>query len=139
MTATRTPSPVDDAVGWTAVGVLGLGAASMFAQRVLDVGPAACALRAALGVPCPTCGLSTIVAQVARADVGGAVAHDPLGVVLLAALGVLTAVHLARLIGVGASLRFARPAWAVPLALGVLLAGRWALTLSGVVVLAPLP
>jgi len=125
----------DAALGWAAVGVLAVGGAGAFVQRVLEWGPLSCSLRAALGVPCPTCGLSTVAADLVRVDPAAALRRDPLGAALLVALAVVAVVHLVR--------TFVRPvvlpARAAAIGLVAIALAHWAATLSGVVHLAPLP
>jgi len=70
------------------------GAAMLAAGLALPVVPGhpslVCPLRALTGIPCPLCGLSTSVEATVRLDLGGALAANPLGIVLvLAALALL--------------------------------------------------
>ena len=125
----------DDVVGWSAIGVAGVGLSSMVLSRGLHLGPANCLLRTATGLPCPVCGMTTVAVRLLHLDPIGALRLDPVGVVLLVIIGVLAVRQFVRLAGRRVP-RLSWPwVWAVPLAA---LAMHWALTLSGVVTLAPL-
>ncbi len=54
-----------------------------------------CGLRAALGLPCPACGLTTAFAHAARGDVGASFRAQPFGLVLFAACAAAAIVGLA--------------------------------------------
>jgi len=88
------PTPVDLVAGWVAVGVAGVGSLAVFTQRVLHIGPQQCVLRSAFGVPCPICGLSRCGLALAHLDPLKALRSDPLGVVVLVALALVTAATL---------------------------------------------
>lgn len=127
-----------DVVGLVAAGTLAVGAVGALCQRVLHVGPQECVMRAAIGIPCPLCGLSTVGVKLTHLDLVGAVRHDPIGVTLLAVLALLAAAvlirpHLAQVARVP-RLRGAW-AWAVP---GAVVVAHWIATLSGAVMLAPI-
>ena len=72
-----------------------------------------CPLRAATGIPCPLCGMTTSVTATVRGDFGAALAANPAGVLAVAAAVVLLVSRRARTIRVPA------PVW------GLLLAGMW--------------
>ena len=129
------PHPGDDVVGWTAVGVIGVGGIAAFCQRALDVGPRNCVMRSAFGIPCPVCGLSTVAVRGLRLDVLGALRLDPIGVTLLAVIGVVATLQLVRSFSRRAPLIPWRWTLGVPV---VLMLAHWALTLDGVVTLSPL-
>ena len=124
-----------DVAGWVAAGTLAVGGAGALCQRVLHVGPRGCVLRAAIGLPCPLCGLSTVGVKLARLDLVGAIRHDLLGVALIAVLLAMAVSVVVRL----RLVRLPRPsgawAWGVPVAV---LTAHWIATLSGAVTLAPL-
>jgi putative exporter of polyketide antibiotics len=57
----------------------------------------ACPLRAATGIPCPLCGMTTSVEETVRLDLQEAVAANPAGVVAVAVALALLAVRPRRL------------------------------------------
>lgn len=61
---------------------IGLLAAGIALPLLGHPGPG-CLLRAATGVPCPLCGMSTSVASTVRGDLQEAVAATPVGVLLV--------------------------------------------------------
>jgi hypothetical protein len=65
-----------------AAGALLAGGAALAALPVHP--PFTCPLRAATGVPCPLCGMTTSVVETLRLDVADAVAANPGGVVAVA-------------------------------------------------------
>jgi hypothetical protein len=76
------PIPLDDRDLRTAAAAL-LGCAA--ARAALPGEPGLpCALRELTGVPCPLCGLTTSVTETVELDVGGAIAANPGGLVLVA-------------------------------------------------------
>lgn len=80
---------LDVVASWTMVGVVGVGSTAVLFQRVLEVGPQRCVLRAATGVPCPLCGLSRCGVALVRLDPIHALQSDPLGVLVLAVVAVV--------------------------------------------------
>lgn len=125
----------DDVVGWSAIGVAGVGLSSLVLSHGLHLGPANCLLRTAMGVPCPVCGMTTVAVRLVHFDPIGALRLDPVGVVLLVIIAVLALWQTVRLTGRSVP-RLSWPwVWVAPL---LALAAHWALTLSGVVTLAPL-
>jgi hypothetical protein len=56
-----------------------------------------CPLRALSGLPCPLCGLSTSVEETVRLHLGGALAANPLGVLLVLVALALLVLRPARL------------------------------------------
>ncbi len=64
---------------WPAVGLLAVG---VVLPLLGHPGPG-CLLRAATGVPCPLCGMSTSVASTVRGDLAEAVSATPAGAVLV--------------------------------------------------------
>lgn len=62
-----------------------------------------CPLRELTGIPCPLCGLTTSVTATVRFDVGGAIAANPGGLVLIV-LGIALLLGLGRQRAVGARL-----------------------------------
>ncbi|HEY5887532.1 MAG TPA: DUF2752 domain-containing protein [Acidimicrobiales bacterium] len=134
--STDDSGPAADVIGWSAVGIGAVGIVAVGSQRMLGLGPHACAARALLGVPCPVCGLSTSAAELAHGQLGRAIAADGLGVAFILTVAVLAGVHLARTIGVGRAAPL--PTVAGLVAAG-LLAAHWAATVTGLVTLTPLP
>lgn len=124
-----------DVLGWTAVGVAGLGATAYLFQRVLEIGPQQCLLRSSVGIPCPLCGMSTVTSRVLHGDVLGAMRLDTIGVAFLALVGVLAVLQLARAAGLT---RRTAPVRMAAVAGAGLLVGHWLATLTGVVELVPL-
>lgn len=133
--ATDDPGPAADVVGWSAVGIGAVGLVAVGSQRLLGLGPDACAARVLLGVPCPVCGLSTSAVELAHGHLGGAIAADGLGVAFILTVAVLAAVHLARNVGLRRVAPL--PPGSGLFALGLLLA-HWLATVTGAVTLAPL-
>ena len=72
-----------------------------------------CPLRAATGIPCPLCGMTTSVTATVRGDLGAALAANPAGVLAVIAAVVLLVSRRAR------TIRVPSPVW------GALLAGMW--------------
>ncbi len=124
-----------DILGWTAVGVVGVGGAAYLCQRVLEIGPQRCAMRQVAGIPCPICGLSTVVSRGVRGDVLGALRLDTFGTVLLAVVAALAVLQIVRSLGLTAKRIPMAPAMIA--SVGLLL-GHWVATLTGLVPLAPL-
>jgi hypothetical protein len=73
----------DQVAGLRFAGVLAGGAVA--AGSLLELG-VLCPLRRATGVPCPLCGLTTGVAEVAQGDVAASFASHPLALVAFALL-----------------------------------------------------
>ena len=77
------------------------GAAMLGAALVLPALPGhpgvACPLRAATGIPCPLCGMTTSVEDTVHLHVGRALAANPAGVVAVAAAVVLLVVRPRRI------------------------------------------
>lgn len=106
----------------------GLGAVVLAARTVsMPVPP--CPLRALTGIPCPGCGMTRTADAIVTGRLGEALATDAAAVLLLAAIAILAAIHLVRVV----IWRRPPPAvllgWAVPVVLGVLVAVHWATTL----------
>lgn len=76
-----------------------------------------CPLRAATGVPCPLCGMTTSVTAVTHLDFAGALAANPMGVVAVA-FGVYLLVRRPDQLGVSMPLVF------------IVLAGMWVFELN---------
>jgi hypothetical protein len=133
--STDDPGPAADVIGWSAAGITAVGLVAVGSQRLLGLGPDACAARVLLGVPCPVCGLSTSAVELAHGHFGGAIAADGLGVAFILTVTVLAAAHLARTVGVGRAPPL--PTGAGLVAAG-LLAAHWAATVTGLVALTPL-
>ncbi len=128
-------SDAQDVLGWTAVGVVGLGATAFLFQQVLEIGPQQCLLRSSLGFPCPLCGMSTVTRRVLHGDVLGAMRLDTIGVAFLALVGALALLQLARTAGLT---QRTAPVRSAAIAGVALLAGHWVATLTGMVELVPL-
>ena len=133
---TDDPASAADVIGWSAVGIAAVGVVAVGSQRLLGLGPDACAARALLGVACPVCGLSTSAVELAHGRLGAAIAADGLGVAFILTVAVLAAVHLARTVGVSRAAPL--PTGAGLVAAGLLVA-HWAATVTGLVALTPLP
>jgi hypothetical protein len=115
------------AVGQGAVTLAGLGVV-LLAGRAVSIHAPPCPLRSLTGVPCPGCGMTRTADAVISGQVGEALATDAAAVLLLVAIGVLAAVHLVRVVlQRQAPPRWLR-GWAVPVALGVLVAIHWGTT-----------
>ena len=134
--STDDPGLAADVIGWSAVGIGAVGLVAVGSQRLLGLGPDACAARVLLGVPCPVCGLSTSAVELAQGHLGRAIAADGLGVAFILTVAVLAGVHLARTVGF-------RRATALPTGAGLiaaaLLVAHWVATATGLVALTPLP
>ena len=128
--------PAGDVIGWSAVGIGAVGVVAAGSQRLLGLGPDACAARVLLGVPCPVCGLSTTAAELAHCHLGGALAADPLGVTFIVVVTVLAALQLARTFGGDRATRL--PTGSGLVAAGLLVA-HWVATVTGLVALTPMP
>jgi len=128
--------PAGDVIGWSAVGIGAVGVVAAGSQRLLGLGPDACAARVLLGVPCPVCGLSTTAAELAHGHLGGALAADPLGVTFIVVVAVLAALQLARTFRGDRATRL--PTSSGLVAAGLLVA-HWVATVTGLVALTPLP
>lgn len=128
-------SDAAEVIGWSAVGIAVVGSIAVGGQQLLGFGPSACAARTLLGIPCPVCGLSTVVVSLTRGDVFGALGDDVLGVAFIGVTALLALGQLGRVLGV--SRRSPRPMVAGLLA-SSLLVGHWLATVTGVVPLAPL-
>ena len=92
-------------------GALMLGAAALVP---LLPGPdgVPCPLRSLTGIPCPLCGMTTSVTAAVHLDVASAIAANPAGVVaVVVALGLLVFRRRRRV---------TVPAWALPVALGLM-------------------
>ena len=126
--------PAGDVIGWSAVGIAAVGVVAAGSQRLLGLGPDACAARVLLGVPCPVCGLSTTAVELAHGHLGPALAADALGVAFLVVVAVLAALQLARTFGVGRATRLPTSSGLVAAAL---LVAHWVATLTGLVALTP--
>ena len=61
-----------------------LGAALLAPLVPAHVGPG-CMLRAATGIPCPLCGMTTSVSEAVRLNVDGAMSANPAGLLLVVA------------------------------------------------------
>jgi hypothetical protein len=92
------------------------GAAVVTAVATLPLVPGhdaiTCPLRAATGVPCPFCGMTRGIGDVLRGDVGGALAHNPGSVVLVAGFVALLVAWRPRTVRV--------PTWALATAVAAL-------------------
>ena len=128
--------PVGDVIGWSAVGIAAVGVVAVASQRLLGLGPDACAARVLLGVPCPVCGLSTTAVELAHGHLGPALGGRRPRRGLHVVVAVLAALQLARTFGVDRATRL--PTSSGLVAAGLLLA-HWVATVTGLVALTPLP
>ena len=85
------PVRVDPSDARAAAGVLVVAGALLALSPVHP--PLACPLRAATGVPCPLCGMTTSVVETLRLDVGDALAASPAGVGAVAAAAAVLALR----------------------------------------------
>lgn len=72
-------------VPWLALGILGIAIAAFLSVRVLKYFPLllpACPLKARLGIPCATCGLTRCVAALVEGHWGEALHWHPVTVIL---------------------------------------------------------
>jgi len=91
-----------------------------------QLGMPSCSILVRTGVPCPTCGLTTSMALMARGRVGGALVAHPFGVFLFAAVAFLAAAGGFELATGRDTLRKLRPnVWWAVLLIAALTAG-WA-------------
>ena len=115
-------------LGAAAAATVAVGSGLVLAQSVLPV-DLPCPVLTVTGVPCPACGLTRLAHAVVHGRLGDALSVDPAGVLLLAIVGVVAAVHLLGRAGVGAGRPI--PSRAVVAALVVVTALHWGTTLSG--------
>jgi hypothetical protein len=97
-----------------------------------QLGLPACSFLVRTGLPCPSCGMTTSMALMARGQVGRASATQPFGVILLPLLAVLAAAGAVELATGRDVLKRYRPSfWWLGLFLGGQLAGWGCLLLTG--------
>jgi hypothetical protein len=93
-------------LGRGALAAVAAGGALVLAGSITPV-HLPCPTLALTGVPCPACGLTRLAGAVAHGRVAEAFTVDPAGVVLLALVGAVAAVHLLGRAGI-------RPAPSIP-------------------------
>ncbi|MCB0970543.1 MAG: DUF2752 domain-containing protein [Acidimicrobiales bacterium] len=126
-------SPVPHPVrSWTlgrSAANLAVAGAGLVALRATPLPGLPCPMLAITGIPCPGCGMTRAASAVAAGDLGHAVATDPAAVALVAAMGVLAIAYAVLRFGTRArnAPRWAH-GWALPAAMGLLLATHWAIT-----------
>jgi sugar phosphate permease len=88
-----------------------------------ELGLPACSFLQKTGYPCPSCGLTTSFAAMARGDVAAAAVAHPFGAALFVVIAVVGAVGLAELVSDRDVLRRLRPGawWAIAAVAGLLL------------------
>jgi hypothetical protein len=88
-----------------------------------NLGLPPCSFLARTGYPCPSCGLTTSFAAMARGDVAAAAVAHPFGAALFVVIAVVGAVGLAELVSDRDVLRRLRPGawWAIAAVAGLLL------------------
>ena len=117
-----------DRYGDAALVTVGMGVLAVAARASSFALP--CPLRSATGLPCPGCGLTRTADALAHAHLDDVLASDPVGALVLVAIGLLAASALARRVG-GRSVLPATATGALPAVLATAVLGRWFALLLG--------
>ena len=83
--------------GRAAVAVAGLGL-GLVAAHAVSIPTPPCPLRSATNFPCPFCGMTHVARNLIEGHVGLVARHDPAGLVLAAALGVVVVAQVTAMI-----------------------------------------